>query len=470
MGQDMGLIRNTGLNLLGQGLPMLAGLVAMPLLLRTWGAERTAALLGLWVVANYFSLLDLGLNRALVHRLSQLRGVAKLVVPVSSYTWPAAVLTLIMAGLGAAALALSAPWLLDLILQIPIGLRDEIDLAFIWLAASLPIFLLCTLARGVMEAAGDFVTANLLHAAMGLLLVLAPVTAALWPLEFERPRLVLAMQILFFGRLLLLVVHAGLARARLRKHWPLVAKVKVPMSAWKWRELVNFGGWTTVTAVIGPLMVYLDRLVVGSRLELHLLSQYAVPHEGVSRAFNIPGAVSRALFPAASRLEGGGVSAEGLRDYRDRVLSRLALLMFAPSLLVALFSSTILSWWLGPSFDVGVAPLAGDVLAVFAAGFYMNAIANVPYTFLQARGRPDLTAKVHMVELPIFVLALMWATSTFGALGAAVVYAMRLGLDSVAMFVLDSRERGERRPTQALSMSAALGLVLIAVVSLRLVA
>ncbi len=466
----MGLIRNTGLNLLGQGLPMLAGLVAMPALLRTWGAERTAALLGLWVVANYFSLLDLGLNRALVHRLSQLRGVAKLVVPVSSYTWPAAVMTLLMAALGACGLALSAPWLLDQIFQIPIGLKEEIEVAFIWLVVSLPVFLLCTLARGVMEAAGDFVAANLLHAAMGLLLVLSPVVAALWPLKVEVPRLILAMQILFFGRLLLLFVHAHFARVRLRKHWPLVADVRVPIAGWKWRELVDFGGWTTVTAVIGPLMVYLDRLIVGSRLELHLLSQYAVPHEGVSRAFNIPGAVSRALFPAASRLEGGGVSAEGLRDYRDRVLIRLAILMFVPSLVVALFSSTILSLWLGPSFDVGVAPLAGDVLAVFAAGFYLNAIANVPYTFLQARGRPDLTAKVHMVELPIFLLALVGATASFGALGAAVVYAMRLGLDSLAMFALDSRERGERRPTQALSMSAALGLILIAVVCLRLAA
>ena len=466
----MGLIRNTGLNLLGQGLPMLAGLVAMPLLIRTWGSERTAALLGLWVVANYFSLLDLGLNRALVHRLSQLRGVAKLVVPVSSYTWPAAALTFAMAGLGALALSFGAPWILEQIFQMPIGLREEINLAFLWLVASLPIFLLCTLARGVMEAAGDFVAANLLHALMGLLLVLAPVAAAFWPELLEVPRLALAMQILFFGRLMLLFVHLFVVRACLRRHWPLVADVKVPVSSWKWRELIDFGGWTSVSAVIGPLMVYLDRLIVGSRLELHLLSQYAIPHEGVSRAFNIPGAVSRALFPAASRLESGGVSDQGLRDYRDRVLSRLALLMFVPSLLVAFYSSTLLSLWLGPSFDLGVAPLAGDVLAVFAAGFYLNAIANVPYTFLQARGRPDLTAKVHMVELPVFLVALMWATTQFGALGAAIVYTSRLGIDAVVMFVLDSRERGERRPTQALSLSAALGLVLIAVVSLRLVA
>jgi len=52
-------------NLLGQGVPIAAALVAIPLLVKGLGTERFGILTLAWVVIGYFSLFDLGMGRAL---------------------------------------------------------------------------------------------------------------------------------------------------------------------------------------------------------------------------------------------------------------------------------------------------------------------------------------------------------------------------------------------------------------------
>ncbi len=55
------LARNTVLNVVGQALPLLATVVAIPPALRALGADRFALLSLAWVVLGYFGALDLGL-------------------------------------------------------------------------------------------------------------------------------------------------------------------------------------------------------------------------------------------------------------------------------------------------------------------------------------------------------------------------------------------------------------------------
>lgn len=58
------IARNTLLNLLGQGIPMLVGLVALPVVARGLGPDRLGFLSLAWTLASYFTLFDLGLGRA----------------------------------------------------------------------------------------------------------------------------------------------------------------------------------------------------------------------------------------------------------------------------------------------------------------------------------------------------------------------------------------------------------------------
>src|SRR4029077_5314415 len=59
------LAHNTVWNLLGQFLPMVVGVVTIPLLIRGIGVARFGVLSLAWIVIGYFSLFDLGIGRAL---------------------------------------------------------------------------------------------------------------------------------------------------------------------------------------------------------------------------------------------------------------------------------------------------------------------------------------------------------------------------------------------------------------------
>ena len=72
------LARNTGLNIIGQVVPLLVGLGAIPYVVRGLGTERFGILSIAWVLLGYFSLFDLGLGRATTKFVAECLGRGEL--------------------------------------------------------------------------------------------------------------------------------------------------------------------------------------------------------------------------------------------------------------------------------------------------------------------------------------------------------------------------------------------------------
>jgi O-antigen/teichoic acid export membrane protein len=89
-----------------------------------------------------------------------------------------------------------------------------------------------------------------------------------------------------------------------------------------------------------------------------------------------------------------------------------------------------LELWLGKEFSDN----AASVLQLFLIGMLINGPAQVAFALIQAAGRSDLTARVHLIELPLYLLALWWMTLTFGIQGAALVWLARVAVDAVVLF------------------------------------
>ena len=60
--------------------------------------------------------------------------------------------------------------------------------------------------------------------------------------------------------------------------------------------------------------------------------------------------------------------------------------------------------WLGPEF----AQHSFRVLQWLAVGVFINSLAQVPFSLLQGVGRPDITATLHLIELPLYLGVLWW--------------------------------------------------------------
>jgi O-antigen/teichoic acid export membrane protein len=111
------------------------------------------------------------------------------------------------------------------------------------------------------------------------------------------------------------------------------------------------------------------------------------------------------------------------------------LALFPLTLLVVALAHEVLTVWLGREF----ADNSAFVLKWLAAGVFINGIARVPFALVQGAGRPDLTAKMHLIELPVYLSALWWLIGVYGIQGVAIVWVVRVCIDSLILFVMAKR-------------------------------
>lgn len=64
----------------------------------------------------------------------------------------------------------------------------------------------------------------------------------------------------------------------------------------------------------------------------------------------------------------------------------------------------------------------------------MNGLAFIPYSLVQAANRPDLTAKFHLAEVPLYFTALLILLPRFGVSGVAAAWTLRVSVDAAALF------------------------------------
>jgi O-antigen/teichoic acid export membrane protein len=81
-----------------------------------------------------------------------------------------------------------------------------------------------------------------------------------------------------------------------------------------------------------------------------------------------------------------------------------------------------------------------------SVGVLFNSLAQIPFVLLQGAGRPDITAKIHLLELPFYLLALWLLISEMGINGAAMAWCARAMMDAGLLFGMAYRYvwRGSR--------------------------
>jgi O-antigen/teichoic acid export membrane protein/glycosyltransferase involved in cell wall biosynthesis len=414
------LARNSALNFIGLVLPMLVAIAAIPMLVRGLGAERFGILTLAWAAIGYFSLFELGLSRALTQRVAQQltnggRG------ELAAATWSALVLLLGLGIAGALLFGALTPALVTRLLNVPVELHQETRTSFYILAASLPFVVTTAGLRGLMEAHQHFG----MVAALRVPLIAFTFIGPLLVLPFSRS-LVPAVAMLAAGRVVGWLAHVVYCARR----YPFL-RARVAVDRAQLRPLLHFGGWTTVTNVVSPMMVYLDRFAIGALLPMAAVAHYVTPYELVTKFLVIPGALLSAMFPAlAASAAGDGTR---LHQLYERAVRALLLLMFPVILVCVALAREGLALWLGPTWPHESA----IVLQWLAVGVFVNALGQAPYSALQGAGRPDAIAKLHLVELPLYVAAIYILVRELGLTGVAAAVGV-LGRDD------DRRHRGQR--------------------------
>jgi len=411
------LARNTIWNLSGQIAPLVVAIFAIPLLIKGLGTARFGVLTLAWAIVGYFSLFDLGLGRALIKLVAEKLG-AEQIEDTPRLIWTALALMGMLGIIGTLAAASISPWLVHSILKIPQALQDETLSAFYLLAFSIPIVISATGLRGVLEAHQRFDLVNIVRIPLGIFTFLGPLIVLPFSNNlFPVVAVLVVMRLLAWGVNMFLCLRVVPAlRSNIRMQRAMI------------RPLISFGSWMTVTNIVGPFMVYLDRFLIGALISVTAVAYYATPYEVVTKLWLISGALVGVLFPAFSTT----LAQDRARTARlfGRGVNYIFLALFPLIFVIVTLAHQGLSLWLGSEF----ADNSTFVLQWLAVGVFINSIAQIPFALVQGAGRPDLTAKIHIVELPFYLLTLWWLLGVYGIKGAAIAWVARVGIDTLILF------------------------------------
>lgn len=416
------LARNAGLNLLGLAIPMLAALATIPVLIAGLGLDRFGFITIAWVIIGYFGLFDMGLGRALTKQLAERLGtdsdeeIAKLI-------WTALLLMTGLGLLGALVLAGLSSWLVHSGLKITPDVQEEARISFYLLAFTLPWVFLTVGLRGVLEAKQSFGLVNALRVPMGLFNYLGPIAV----LPFSHS-LVPVIAVLVAGRLIACFAHLIVCLRVL----PLLRNHLVVGFA-QVRPLLKLGGWMTVSNIVSPLMTYVDRFFIGAAISMAVVVYYVTPYEIITKFWLVPSALVGVLFPAFASSYVHDQART--RQLFDRGVRAVFLIMFPATLIVVTLASEGLTLWVGHD----IAANGTRVLQWLAVGVFINSLGQVPFAMLHGIGRPDLTGKLHLVELPIYMVAMWWLARIWGIQGVAIAWVLRVAFDALFLFLATKR-------------------------------
>ncbi|MBR0657819.1 flippase [Neoroseomonas oryzicola] len=405
-------------NALGRAVPLMVALVLTPMLVHLLGTERWGLFTLALAMVGIFGVFDLGLGMALTRAVSERIGEGRL-----SDT-PSLIGATIYGLLGLSAVMAAIAWtlmplLVGRVLLVPESLQAEAISAFRVLALAAPLVVLNAALWGVLAAWQRFRVANLVNMPVSIFYALGPVIALLiWDS--------LAAAIV---SVVLVRLASGLAYAALA--WKDVPGLGLNRPRFGLlRPLLRQGGWMSLSGALTQVLLYADRFLIGSLIGLTAVAFYATPLDLVMRMWILPVAVAQTLLPAIA-------SAYRTAPEQTALLLRRGALMVAGLALPACLGIVALAWtllwlWLGTTFADG----SGMVLRILGAGIFFSCVAFVPGTFLDAIGRPNVTATFSLAQAAVFLPLGAGLLLLMGIEGAAIAWALRAATDCFGRFML----------------------------------
>lgn len=405
--------RNTTINVVGAIFPLFLSLATVPVYLHLIGEARYGVLAVVWLVLGYFRVFDMGLSRAATNQIARARNEPP--ARRERVFWTAFITNGIFGAFGGVILLVVGHVLLGHVVKASPSLRSEAVDALPWLAVAVPVTTLTAVLAGTLEGQERFLTANFMTAVWLAVFQLAPLGYAYWIGDSLSGLIMAATLALIAGTALWFAVTAVSLPVRGR---PRIDRELLGV-------LIRYGSWITVTGLVSPLLMILDRIIIGAVFGATAVTRYTVPYTLVSRAQVLSYGLARAIFPRFSMLG----RTEATRVGRQSFIA-LAAIMTPVAVVGAVALDPFLRLWVGDEIASSSAPV-GEILLI---GVWLNSLAVLPAVFLQAQGRPDVPAKFYALELAPYVGALFLGLRLAEIEGAAWAWSARAAADALLLF------------------------------------
>jgi len=453
-GGRKGVLRSIGVNTVyqlgSQVPPAVAAIAAIPFLLRHLGYDLFGIVTIFSTTLAYFAMLDLGLGRAATRFISQSLEAEK-PDDVRRYFWGSVILLSAMGAIVMVSSVLSVPAVVGFFKISKPYLRSATE-SFYIICLTIPVVTLTATLRGFLEASGRFRFVSIVTGCGGVGTYVLPALAVTMGGSLVAIAAVFAgVRMAMCGALAIGCLSIE-QRPSLRPIFDVIAV----------RRMLSFGGWLSVSNIIGTAMIYCDRFLLGMWVGMAAVASYGMPLDLISRLQLLITSFCTVLFPLMSRLDGSR-SNHFQTVYRGAVAVGLSL-MTPISAAAVILAPVLMKVWLGQRITSDAVFAA----QVFLAGAVAQSIASIAWTALHARGRSDLTAWLHLAEFPLYCGVFYLAATHFGVRGAALAWLGRGIVDFLCMVLL-LRGVGDRLsiPPELVAAIVSIGILLIAILPLR---
>ena len=411
--------RNTILNLVGSIIPLLFGLVTIPHILQGLGGLKFGLLTLVWTLVGYASIFDFGMSRALTYHVSLARSKGKDLISISHQGLKVALLAGIA---GCIAINTLLHFRAYEFLNIDKLYESDFISAMHLVSLAIPITTITLGLRGIIEGLEDFTTSNIYKLFLGISNFVSPLAS----IYLFGPRLAPIAAMLLLTRLTILICMS----INVVKSVPnlLVRFRRDPKIREENSNIINFGIWMTISNIISPFMLSVDRFIITRFLGSSILGTYAVIADTMQRYLIVPAAYTTALFPFMSR------SNSSLKS-TDMYLLALRKIFYvtAPIMIItSLFSKYAISFWLGSAYGK-----SGSILVpLLSIGILSNSLAQIPYTAIHSRGSAKETTILQVIEFVLFLPLCLWAIKKYSIYGAALAWSIRTTIDFICLHML----------------------------------
>lgn len=395
-------------------IPAAVFVVLIPKLIADFGVERFGFISLFWIILGAASILDVGIARALTNFVAKNSGNNNR--DNLGKVWNVFFLALVWGTVAGLICAFSMTWYFQSASNLHEIIKIELLDAVAIISVSIPLVVSHAVLRGVLEGFNKFGIVSLTK------IIAAGVAAAL--LYFNQcfsQTMTYAAAVLLFSRIIGVAVVFGAVTRLL----PL----KVGFYDRDVKKILVFGGWTSVSTFASSIMVYLDRFIAGHFMTPSAYGAYSAVSELVMRFLFIPGSIGAVLYPHISRS-----SRKKQNELQRKALLYVLVTIVPIALTLNIFGEEILRWWL--KIDVFSINFS-LVILLLTLGLLVNSLAHVPYATLHGNGHVHLTAKLHMVELIIFVPLLFFSAMKWDLIGLLAAWLSRLVFDCFGLFLLN---------------------------------
>lgn len=205
-------------------------------------------------------------------------------------------------------------------------------------------------------------------------------------------------------------------------------KVKIKVKLKEAEHLIHFGGWLTLSNLVSPIMSVGDKYYLSTLYSSTVVAPYSIANEAVMRLLAFPAAIGRALFPVLSTI----TNKKNILSYSYIAMISFGLIVLLP---IYIYAGEIVGYWLGFKYVND----SSRYLRILIVGLFFVSLAQIPYSYIQAKFGTKPTAILHVLELPFYLVLLYSSVNSYGVIGAAYAWTIRLVVDYILLEIISRK-------------------------------